>query len=65
MRPLNFGALIAFMGVNLSAFVRFYVREQDSRLTNVAPPLFGLGAVVSGAGGANESIILTGDYRGS
>jgi hypothetical protein len=24
---LNFGALIAFMGVNLAAFVRYYVRE--------------------------------------
>jgi putrescine importer len=38
---LNFGALIAFMGVNLAAFVRFYVREQEKRWTNLAPPLLG------------------------
>ena len=25
---LNFGALIAFMGVNLAAFVRYYLRER-------------------------------------
>jgi len=33
---LNFGALIAFMGVNLAAFVRYYVRE---RKNNPWPPL--------------------------
>jgi len=38
---LNFGALIAFMGVNASAFVRYYVREERKRLTNLAPPILG------------------------
>ncbi len=33
---LNFGALIAFMGVNLAAFVRYYVREGKHSAT---PPL--------------------------
>jgi putrescine importer len=38
---LNFGALIAFMGVNLAAFVRYYVRSSDKKLTNFFPPLAG------------------------
>ncbi len=38
---LNFGALIAFMGVNAAAFVRYYVREEKKRLTNFFPPLLG------------------------
>ncbi len=38
---LNFGALIAFMGVNLAALVRYYVREQDKKLTNLIPPALG------------------------
>lgn len=38
---LNFGALIAFMGVNASAFVRYYLREEKKRLTNLVPPLLG------------------------
>jgi len=38
---LNFGALIAFMGVNASAFVRYYLREEKKRLTNLFPPLLG------------------------
>jgi len=33
---LNFGALIAFMGVNMAAFVRYYVREGKH---NGVPPL--------------------------
>ena len=33
---LNFGALIAFMGVNLAAFVRYYVREKKN---SPIPPL--------------------------
>ncbi len=33
---LNFGALIAFMGVNLAAFVRYYVREGKN---SPVPPL--------------------------
>ena len=38
---LNFGALIAFMGVNLAAFVRYYIREGDKKFTNLVPPLAG------------------------
>ncbi|HEV2305449.1 MAG TPA: APC family permease [Candidatus Acidoferrales bacterium] len=38
---LNFGALIAFMGVNASAFVRYYLREQQKRWTNLVPPVLG------------------------
>jgi putrescine importer len=41
---LNFGALIAFMGVNMAAFVRYYVREGKH---NGVPPLV-LTAVVIG-----------------
>ncbi|HXY50756.1 MAG TPA: APC family permease [Terriglobales bacterium] len=38
---LNFGALIAFMGVNLAAFVRYYLRSPEKKITNLAPPLLG------------------------
>jgi amino acid transporter len=38
---LNFGALIAFMGVNLAALVRYYVREKRKRLRNLLPPVLG------------------------
>ena len=38
---LNFGALIAFMGVNLAALVRYYVREKQKRLRNLLPPALG------------------------
>ena len=38
---LNFGALIAFMGVNAAAFVRYYVREPEKQLRNLIPPLLG------------------------
>jgi len=39
---LNFGALIAFMGVNLAAFLRYYVRSTEKTLGNFLPPLIGL-----------------------
>jgi len=29
---LNFGALIAFMGVNFAAFLRYYVRAQEKEI---------------------------------
>ena len=32
---LNFGALIAFMGVNLAALMRYFVREADKKLINL------------------------------
>jgi hypothetical protein len=38
---LNFGALIAFMGVNAAAFMRYYVRESEKKLSNLIPPILG------------------------
>jgi putrescine importer len=38
---LNFGALLAFMGVNAAAFVRYYLRAAEKRLVNLVPPLAG------------------------
>ena len=38
---LNFGALIAFMGVNLAALIRYYVRGSEKRITDLLPPILG------------------------
>jgi amino acid transporter len=38
---LNFGALIAFMGVNAASFVRYYVHASEKKLSNLIPPVFG------------------------
>jgi putrescine importer len=38
---LNFGALIAFMGVNASVIMHYYVRAKEKKLTNLIPPLLG------------------------
>jgi amino acid transporter len=38
---LNFGALIAFMGVNAAAFVRYYLHEPEKKFGNLAPPVLG------------------------
>jgi amino acid transporter len=38
---LNFGALLAFMGVNMSAFVRYYLRETRKRWFNLVSPVLG------------------------
>ena len=38
---LNFGALLAFMGVNAAAIVHYYVRQNDRTLLNLLPPLGG------------------------
>jgi amino acid transporter len=38
---LNFGALIGFMGVNLSAFVRYYIRGNRKNPLNLVLPLTG------------------------
>jgi amino acid transporter len=38
---LNFGALIAFMGVNVAAFIRYFVREHHKKLENLLPPVLG------------------------
>jgi len=38
---LNFGALIAFMGVNASSLVRYYVRAKHRGLADLLPPVCG------------------------
>jgi putrescine importer len=38
---LNFGALIAFMGVNAAALMHYYVREKKKKLGNLIPPSVG------------------------
>ncbi|HME12569.1 MAG TPA: APC family permease [Candidatus Acidoferrum sp.] len=38
---LNFGALIAFMGVNVAAFLRYFVRSEQKRLGFLIPPVLG------------------------
>ena len=38
---LNFGALIAFMGVNAAAFVRYFLREENKSFLNFLPPVLG------------------------
>lgn len=38
---LNFGALIAFMGVNAAAFLRYFVRSQEKTIWNLVPPVLG------------------------
>jgi putrescine importer len=38
---LNFGALIAFMGVNAAAFLRYFVRAEEKKAWNFIPPVLG------------------------
>jgi amino acid transporter len=38
---LNFGALIAFMGVNAAAFVRYFLRADEKKTWNFIPPVLG------------------------
>jgi amino acid transporter len=38
---LNFGALIAFMGVNAAAFVRYYLRAEKRKWANLVAPILG------------------------
>ena len=38
---VNFGALLAFMGVNAASFTRYYVRERQKMLGNFLPPILG------------------------
>ena len=38
---LNFGALIAFMGVNLAALTHYYIRGADRSLGQLVPPVLG------------------------
>ena len=38
---LNFGALIAFMGVNAAAFLRYFVRSEAKKIGFLIPPVIG------------------------
>ncbi len=38
---LNFGALIAFMGVNAAALLRYFVRSEQKKLGFLMPPILG------------------------
>jgi putrescine importer len=38
---LNFGAFIGFMGVNIAAFLRYWVRGESRNMGNIVPPLLG------------------------
>src|SRR5579863_9178709 len=38
---LNFGALIAFMGVNLAALTHYYIRGADRNVGQLLPPILG------------------------
>src|SRR5271169_1253231 len=38
---LNFGALIAFMGVNLAALTHYYIRGEDRTMGQLIPPILG------------------------
>ncbi len=38
---LNFGALIAFMGVNLASLAHYYIRGADRKMGQLIPPLLG------------------------
>ena len=38
---LNFGALIAFMGVNLASLTHYYIRGNDRTLGHLIPPVLG------------------------
>ena len=38
---LNFGAFIAFMGVNASSFIHYWLRAEKKKLINLLPPVLG------------------------
>ena len=38
---LNFGALVAFMGVNVSSFVRYFLRSEHKTFTHFIVPVLG------------------------
>jgi len=38
---LNFGAFVAFMGVNAAAFVRYYLRAPEKKIGNLISPILG------------------------
>jgi amino acid transporter len=41
LNMLNFGALIAFMGVNAAAFLRYYWRAEEKKVGHFIPPVLG------------------------
>jgi len=41
LNMLNFGALIAFMGVNAAAFLRYFWRSNEKTIGNLVPPVLG------------------------
>jgi len=43
---LNFGAFIAFIGVNVAAFIHYFVRAPERRWINFVAPLLGAGICV-------------------
>ncbi len=44
---LNFGAFIAFMGVNAAAFFHYYLRAEQKRMINLFPPVLGFASACS------------------
>jgi putrescine importer len=40
---LNFGALLAFMGVNAASFTRYFLRAPEKKLSSLLVPLLGFG----------------------
>jgi putrescine importer len=41
VQMLNFGALIAFMGVNAAALIHYYVQQRERTVGNLIPPVLG------------------------
>jgi amino acid transporter len=40
-QALNFGAFIAFMGVNASSFIRYWLKAKKRTMGNLLPPILG------------------------
>jgi len=57
---LNFGALIAFMGVNAASFVRYYIRTKDHTLLDLVVPVSGFAVCLSLWWSLNPSAKLAG-----
>jgi len=57
---LNFGALIAFMGVNVAAFIRYDVREGQKKMVGVLAPLLVVAIVSLALVGGTTCLIAAG-----
>ena len=57
---LNFGALIAFMGVNLAAFVRYDMREGNKKVVKVLGPLLAVIVMILAWVGGQTCLIAAG-----